>query len=129
MFNSEGLFGLSALRAIAREYRLMPVCENHQYTPPAEPRPPLYPPAELESIIPTDPRKSFDMREVISRIVDGSEFREFKKEYGKTVITVSLVWNVFPGNRSSFDTWLTGFRRDTWLSVCQAFSPDGSLSL
>ena len=30
------------------------------------------------------------MREVIARVVDGSEFREFKSEYGKTVITVSL---------------------------------------
>ncbi|ORY27491.1 carboxyl transferase domain-domain-containing protein [Naematelia encephala] len=48
---------------------------------------PLYPPAELDSIVPADPRQTYDMREVIARIVDGSEFREFKQEYGKTIIT------------------------------------------
>ena len=38
----------------------------------------------------TDVRQPFDMRDVIARIVDGSKFREFKKEYGTTIITVSL---------------------------------------
>jgi len=38
----------------------------------------------------TDVRQPFDMRDVIARIVDGSKFREFKKEYGTTMITVSL---------------------------------------
>lgn len=52
-------------------------------------RPPSYPSSELDSIVPADPRQTFDMREVIARIADGSEFREFKQEYGKTVITVS----------------------------------------
>lgn len=36
----------------------------------------------------TDVRQAFDMRDVIARIVDGSRFREFKKEYGSTIITV-----------------------------------------
>ncbi len=47
---------------------------------------PLYPADELHGIIPTDPRKPFDVREVIARIVDGSEFDEFKKLYGTTLI-------------------------------------------
>jgi len=38
----------------------------------------------------SDLRQPFDMRDVIARIVDGSRFREFKKEYGPTIITVSL---------------------------------------
>lgn len=36
----------------------------------------------------TDLRQSFDMRDVIARVVDGSRFREFKKEYGPTMVTV-----------------------------------------
>ncbi|KAL7419607.1 hypothetical protein Q5752_005519 [Cryptotrichosporon argae] len=51
------------------------------------PRPPLYPSEGLDAIIPVDARQTFDMREVIARVADGSEFREFKKEYGKTIIT------------------------------------------
>ncbi|ORX36350.1 carboxyl transferase domain-domain-containing protein [Kockovaella imperatae] len=50
-------------------------------------RPPVYPTSDLNSIIPVDSRQSFDMREVIARVTDGSEFREFKAEYGKTIIT------------------------------------------
>lgn len=42
--------------------------------------------AALDTLVPVDPRVSFDMREVIVRIVDDSAFSEFKKEYGKTVI-------------------------------------------
>ena len=47
---------------------------------------PLYPPSELNGIIPTDPRKPFDIREIIARIVDGSEFDEFKALYGTTLV-------------------------------------------
>lgn len=43
---------------------------------------PLYDVAELRAIAPTDLKQSFDIRSVISRIVDGSEFDEFKKLYG-----------------------------------------------
>ena len=50
------------------------------------PTEPLFPSDELYGIIPTDPRKPFDVREVIARIVDGSEFDEFKKLYGTTLI-------------------------------------------
>jgi 3-methylcrotonyl-CoA carboxylase beta subunit len=41
----------------------------------------------LQGVIPTDPRKPFDVREVIARIVDGSDFDEFKARYGATLVT------------------------------------------
>jgi 3-methylcrotonyl-CoA carboxylase beta subunit len=50
------------------------------------PKPPLYPIEELDGIIPDDPRKPYDVREVIARIVDGSELQEFKALYGKTLV-------------------------------------------
>lgn len=52
-----------------------------------EPVEPLYPAEELYGIIPTDPRKPFDVREIIARIVDASEFHEFKARYGPTLVT------------------------------------------
>ena len=51
-----------------------------------ETREPLYDASELNGIIPTDPRKPFDIREIIARIVDGSDFDEFKALYGTTLI-------------------------------------------
>ena len=51
--------------------------------PPAEP---LYPAEEVYGVIPTDPRKPYDVREIIARIVDGSELDEFKQLYGTTVV-------------------------------------------
>ncbi len=51
-----------------------------------QPEKPAYDPKELYGIIPKDLKKSFDMREVIARIVDGSEFHEFKELYGQTLI-------------------------------------------
>jgi len=47
---------------------------------------PRYPAQELYGVIPTDTRKPFDVREVIARIVDGSEFDEFKARYGTTLV-------------------------------------------
>ncbi|MFN9209342.1 MAG: carboxyl transferase domain-containing protein [Betaproteobacteria bacterium] len=51
------------------------------------PRPPKHDPAELYGIIPTDTRKPFDVREVIARLVDGSEFDEWKARFGTTLVT------------------------------------------
>jgi len=48
---------------------------------------PLFDPAELDGVIPSDARESYDVREVIARIVDGSEFDEFKRLYGETLVT------------------------------------------
>jgi 3-methylcrotonyl-CoA carboxylase beta subunit len=52
-----------------------------------EPRAPRYPAEELYGVIPADVRKPFDMREVIARVVDGSELDEFKQNYGTTLVT------------------------------------------
>ena len=48
---------------------------------------PLVPTDELYDVVPTDPRTPYDVHEVIDRLVDGSEFHEFKAEYGKTLVT------------------------------------------
>ncbi len=51
-----------------------------------EPVPPKYDAKELYGVIPTDTRKPFDVREIIARIVDGSEFDEFKARFGTTLV-------------------------------------------
>jgi 3-methylcrotonyl-CoA carboxylase beta subunit len=51
------------------------------------PREPLYDPKEIYGLIPQDMRTPFDVREIIARLVDGSEFDEFKKNYGTTLVT------------------------------------------
>jgi 3-methylcrotonyl-CoA carboxylase beta subunit len=53
----------------------------------ARPRPPLYAPESLLDLIPSDPRKPYDIREVIARLVDGSEFDEWKSRFGTTLVT------------------------------------------
>jgi len=55
--------------------------------PPVESREPLYDPAELYGIVPSSLRKPYDIREVLARVVDGSEFDEFKQLYGTTLVT------------------------------------------
>jgi 3-methylcrotonyl-CoA carboxylase beta subunit len=52
-----------------------------------EPREPLYAAEELYGVIPADPRKPYDVREIIARLVDGSELDEFKQNYGTTLVT------------------------------------------
>jgi 3-methylcrotonyl-CoA carboxylase beta subunit len=52
-----------------------------------EPAEPMYPAEELYGVIPQDTRRPFDIREVIARVVDGSEFHEFKARYGRTLVT------------------------------------------
>ncbi|AEP29814.1 carboxyl transferase domain-containing protein [Brumicola nitratireducens] len=47
---------------------------------------PLYETREIYGVIPKDSKKSYDVREVIARVVDGSEFHEFKALYGTTLI-------------------------------------------
>ncbi|NKC30862.1 carboxyl transferase domain-containing protein [Falsiroseomonas selenitidurans] len=50
------------------------------------PVPPRYAAAELYGVVPTDLRTPYDVREVIARLVDGSEFTEFKRLYGPTLV-------------------------------------------
>ncbi|MBN9233096.1 MULTISPECIES: carboxyl transferase domain-containing protein [Phyllobacteriaceae] len=52
-----------------------------------QPVAPLYDPREILGIVPTDLRQPYDVREVIARIVDGSELDEFKQNYGTTLVT------------------------------------------
>ena len=54
-----------------------------EMVPAEEPR---YATAELHGVVPTEARKSFDVREVIARVVDGSRFDEFKPRYGNTLV-------------------------------------------
>ncbi|HXQ31198.1 MAG TPA: carboxyl transferase domain-containing protein [Steroidobacteraceae bacterium] len=72
--------------AIARRIvaRLKPAPDR---SPPQTPREPHYDPAELYGIVPANLRKPYDAREIIARIVDASEFDEFKQLYGSTLVT------------------------------------------
>jgi 3-methylcrotonyl-CoA carboxylase beta subunit len=49
-------------------------------------REPLYPTSEVYGVFSNDPGKQYDMREIIARIVDGSEFEEYRPEYGETLL-------------------------------------------
>ena len=62
-----------------------PRLETPWTTEPAEP--PALDPAELYGVVPAESRTPYDVREVIGRLVDGSRFQEFKKEYGATLVT------------------------------------------
>jgi 3-methylcrotonyl-CoA carboxylase beta subunit len=55
--------------------------------PLATPRPPAFDPSELDGIVPPSLTVQYDVREVIARVVDGSEFDEFKKLYATTIVT------------------------------------------
>ena len=60
-----------------------------QYTP----KDPVFDPEEIYGIVSKDPRKPFDIKEIIARIVDGSEFHEFKSSYSPTIVTgFAHVW-------------------------------------
>ncbi|MFI2564487.1 carboxyl transferase domain-containing protein [Paenarthrobacter sp. NPDC018779] len=49
--------------------------------------PPVVDPSGIYGVVPTDVNAQYDVREVIARLVDGSEFHEFKKDYGTTLVT------------------------------------------
>lgn len=56
------------------------------YFPLSTPEEPLYPAEEIYGILPATFRETYDVREVIARLVDGSKFREFKARYGTTLV-------------------------------------------
>ncbi|MFL4992843.1 MAG: carboxyl transferase domain-containing protein, partial [Microvirga sp.] len=61
----------------------------------AEPVEPKYAIEDLDAIVPTDLKKQYDIREVIARLVDGSEFDEFKRLYGTTLVTgFARIWGM-----------------------------------
>ena len=74
---------LEILRDIARSFPAPAVPGADR----EEARPPLLAPEGLYDVVPVDPQSPYDAREVISRITDGSEFSEFKKDYGTTLVT------------------------------------------
>jgi len=51
-----------------------------------DPEPPLYPEEEIYGIFSSEPSKTYDMREILARILDGSRFEEYRAEYGQTVL-------------------------------------------
>lgn len=61
----------------------------------APPRPPLFDPSELYGVVPKDLRTGYDVREVIARLVDGSDFHEFKALYGTTLVCgFARIWGM-----------------------------------
>lgn len=54
---------------------------------PTEYEEPLFGMEDINSVIPSDPKKNFDVRKIIARIADGSRFQEFKAQYGTTMVT------------------------------------------
>ena len=73
---------LGIVRSIVAQTNRRP----HDPWPMREPRPPGLPAEELYGVVPCDARQSYDVREIIARIVDGSEFHEFKARYGATLV-------------------------------------------
>ena len=60
-----------------------------------DPVPPKYDPQEIYGVVPTDVRAPYDVREVIARIVDGSQFHEFKALYGTTLVCgFARIWGM-----------------------------------
>jgi 3-methylcrotonyl-CoA carboxylase beta subunit/propionyl-CoA carboxylase len=57
--------------------------DQMEVMPPEEP---LYPPEEIYGVLPRSTRESYDVREIIARLVDGSQLREFKGRYGTTLV-------------------------------------------
>src|SRR5213596_1796660 len=74
-----------ALRIVRDVFRSIPA-PTRTSRQVAEPEDPHHDPDEIYDIVPQDPRKAYDVREVIYRIVDGSWFHEFKTLYAPTVI-------------------------------------------
>src|SRR5215212_4133070 len=74
---------ISIVRNIVENLRL----DKHEPETRIDPEDPIYDPRELYGVIPRDIRKSYDVREVIARIVDGSRFQEFKERYATTLVT------------------------------------------
>jgi 3-methylcrotonyl-CoA carboxylase beta subunit len=81
-------YALNDTHALATARRIVAKL-NRRKSVPVEvrpPRPPAYDPAEIHGIVPQDIRQPYDVREVIARVVDGSELDEFKQLYATTVV-------------------------------------------
>ena len=58
--------------------------------------PPRYDPAEIPGVLPPDLRQPYDVREILARLVDDSDFQEFKPEFGATLVCGTAYWCGFP---------------------------------
>ncbi|HEY8314853.1 MAG TPA: carboxyl transferase domain-containing protein [Candidatus Baltobacteraceae bacterium] len=81
-FANDDLHALGIVRSIAANLHR----ENPRQWDTIEPRSPKYDAREIYGIIPADARTGYDVREVIARVVDGSDFHEFKARYGTTLV-------------------------------------------
>jgi len=81
-FANDDPHALAMVREIARNLHL----EHPRQWDRAPARPPAYDPREIYGVIPSDSRIGYDVREVIARLVDASEFHEFKARYGSTLV-------------------------------------------
>ena len=82
-FANDDLHALAIVRSIVANLHL----ELPRQWDTATPQPPVYDPREIYGVIPADARTGYDVREIIARIVDGSDFHEFKARYGTTLVT------------------------------------------
>ncbi|HVR40889.1 MAG TPA: carboxyl transferase domain-containing protein [Thermoanaerobaculia bacterium] len=82
-FAEDDHHAIAIVRNIVENLKL----EKHEPPTRVEPEDPLYDAKELYGVIPRDTRKSYDVHEVIARIVDGSRFQEFKERYATTIVT------------------------------------------
>jgi len=73
--------------AIARRAVATLAAAPRSELPLREPLEPRYAPEEIYGLIPEDPRKPFEVREIIARLVDDSEFAEWKARFGTTLVT------------------------------------------
>ena len=81
-FANDDHHALGIVREIVRNlHRELPKAWDTQ-----EAKPPKYDPREIYGVIPTDSRISYDVREIIARLIDESEFHEFKARYGTTLV-------------------------------------------
>jgi acetyl-CoA carboxylase carboxyltransferase component len=76
-----------------RSYRQRSMLENLDVSPPEEP---FFPTEEIYGILPRSFREAYDVREIIARLVDGSQFREFKTRYGATLVCGFARLNGYP---------------------------------
>lgn len=82
---------LSIARSSVKSLSYHPLPYESKYAQPetkaGEIEEPIYDPKELGGVVGTNLKKTWDMREVVARVVDGSRFQEWKKEYGPTIVT------------------------------------------
>lgn len=86
-FATDEIHGLTIGRNIVKNLYMAGRGENSPPSNSSSYEDPLYDEKELTSIAPVDQKQPFDIRSIIARIVDGSEFDEFKKYYGTTLVT------------------------------------------